>query len=261
MAAEVAHPHHVDMHRAVWVALGMTLVGCPRERAAGGEATTKATAQGSATTSPVDLASTPPPRGDVARYNLRKQGLTDAAFDKWLASLPAPTALTSLDVRDNELSAAALDAIDRSRLGMVEELMLSGNPLGDAAGRSIASGTKFTNTRILWMDRTKLGSDGVKSLLGKTSKLAGPNEINLSGNPIGDDGVEALAASERCEALSALYLTGVGMGDRGAKALAASAHLAKLKRLDVSANELSADAIAKLKASPGLSGAEVVAEP
>jgi hypothetical protein len=244
------------MQRAVWLALGMTLVGCPRERATEGEGDPKPTATGA-----VDPANTPPPRGDVARYHLRKQGLTDAAFEKWLASLPPPDALTSLDVRDNELTAAAMDAIDKSKLGMIEELMLSRNPLGDAGGRSIANGKKFTNTRILWMDRTKLGSDGVKSLLGKTSKLAGPNELNLSENPIGDDGVEALAASERCESLSALYLTKTGMGDRGAKALAASTHLSKLERLDISGNAVSGDVIAKLKASPGLSGAEIVAGP
>lgn len=249
------------MSRTALLALGLALVGCTRERAAERDTRPHGSTQSAASTPPVDLVATPPPRGDVARYHLRKQGLTDAALDKWLSSLPEPSALTSLDIRDNELSAAALEAIDRSRLGMIEELMLSGNPLGDVGARSIANGAKFANTRILWLDRTKLGPEGVKSLLAKTSKLAGPSELNLSENPLGDDGIAALAASEKCEALSALYLSKTGMSDRAAEALAASSHLSKLKHLDVSGNALSRDATARLKASRALSSAEIVAGP
>jgi len=235
--------------------LGLALVGCPRERASAGDA--KATPTSSVpvkteTTAPtgtaaVDPRDTPPPRGNVARYHLRKQGWKDPDVDAWLASLSEPTGLTSLDIRDNEISSAALDAINRSRLGMIEDLMASGNPLGDAGGRSVGSGAKFQNARILWMDRTQLGPDGVRSLLGTASKLTYVEELNLSDNPLGDDGVAAVAASVKCASLSALYLSKVGMTERGAKALATSQHLAALKHLDVGGNALGKDAIALLK--------------
>jgi Leucine-rich repeat (LRR) protein len=230
------------MRRLALVMLGLALVGCSRERAPAG---------GTRATAAVDPQTAPPPRSNVARYHLRKQGWKDPDVDTWLASLPEPTGLTSLDIRDNELSSAALDAIDRSRLGAIEELMLSGNPLGDAGGRSVGGGAKFQNARILWMDRTKLGRDGVESLLGKASKLTYVDELNLSENPLGDDGVAAVASSEKCENLSALYLSKVGMTDRGAAALAASQHLTKLKDLDVSGNALSKDAIDLLKRGLG----------
>ncbi len=64
---------------------------------------------------------------------------------------------------------------------------------------------------------------------GQTGGIAGM--LDLSGKPVGDDGLAALASSPRLADLDALLLSGCGIGDEGAAALAASVFLENLRRL------------------------------
>ncbi|MBW2278823.1 MAG: hypothetical protein JRF63_15125, partial [Deltaproteobacteria bacterium] len=68
--------------------------------------------------------------------------------------------------------------------------------------------------------------------------------LQLSRNPIGDEGVELIAKHKRSEELGNLYLDHIGMTDRGAVALAASPNVASLLYLAVGGNELTAAGIA-----------------
>lgn len=81
--------------------------------------------------------------------------------------------------------------------------------------------------------------------------------LQLSRNPIGDDGVELVAKHKRTEELANLYLDHVGMTDRGAKALAASPYVASLLYLAVGGNQLTEAGVAALKNSPNLTKCEI----
>jgi len=208
-----------------------------------------------------DPGASAPPRSDVTRYRLRKRNLTDAELTKWLGTLDDSHGPTSLDARDNQLTAASVEALGKSKLEVFEVLMLSGNPIGDAGAKLIAAGQKFFPLDILWLEDTKLGPASVDALLGPSSKLRFVRDLSLSGNPIGDAGVVVLANSEKAKTLSNLYLSNVKMTDRGAKALASSPHLASLERLDVTDNALTKDGVAALKDSPHLAKTTVDVDP
>ncbi|WP_407940022.1 hypothetical protein [Micromonospora tarapacensis] len=60
--------------------------------------------------------------------------------------------------------------------------------------------------------------------------------LDLSGNPIGDDGLAALVDSPHLRRLRWLGLSGCGIGQTGAEALAASQNLPALRYVDLSDN-------------------------
>ena len=60
--------------------------------------------------------------------------------------------------------------------------------------------------------------------------------LDLGNNAVGDDGVEALAASPHFARAVSLNLARIGMESAGARALAASAYLDEVKSIDVSDN-------------------------
>jgi hypothetical protein len=81
--------------------------------------------------------------------------------------------------------------------------------------------------------------------------------LHLSRNPLGDEGVEAVAKSERAAQLTNLYLDRVGMTDRGAEVLAESPKLAGLLYLAVGGNELTEAGITALENSPHLKKCDI----
>ena len=250
------------MGKATPVILAASLLsGCPRDKPASlesgastaGPAATNSTSEARPGSNTAEPQASPRPRSDVARYNWRKQNLTDAELAKWLGGLADPTGPTSFDATDNQLTAAGVEALSRSKLGVFETLMLSKNPIGDAGAKIIGSADKFIPMRVLWLERTKLGPDGVDALLGPSSKFTHLVQLSLNENPIGDAGAEKLSKSEKVKTLSGLYLSKTELTDRGAKALAASPHLASLEQLDVTGNALTKEGIAALKSSPHFS--------
>jgi hypothetical protein len=81
--------------------------------------------------------------------------------------------------------------------------------------------------------------------------------LQLSRNPLGDEGVEAVLANPRTNELANLYLDHTGMTDRGARALAASPLVSSLLYLAVGGNQLSEAGVAALKNSPHLERCEI----
>ena len=64
------------------------------------------------------------------------------------------------------------------------------------------------------------------------------NYLNLSGNVLGSDGLQALLVAAPLTGLNSLSLRDCQIGDRGARALAGSPLLARLVSLDLSYNEI-----------------------
>jgi len=113
------------------------------------------------------------------------------------------------------------------------------------------------NIGVLQLDFSgnRLTAASVKLLL--ESRIGAIYTLQLSRNPIGDDGVEAIAQSPRTRQVANLYLRGVGMTDRGAAALAASPEVASLLYLALGGNRLTETGIAALKNSPHLEHCEI----
>jgi len=187
--------------------------------------------------------------------------LDDAGFARWLATQPPGSGLVVLRLDHHRLTARSLSALAASKLGSPTQLTLDGNPIGDAGAEVIAAGEAFAQLRLLRAPRTGMTARGVRHLLagGAAPKLL--EELDLSGNKLGDAGVEAIAASPHAGTLGWLYLAGVGMTDRGARALAASAHLEALRHLTVSGNPITAAGIAALRKSPHLAHCEIEQNP
>jgi Leucine Rich repeat len=74
--------------------------------------------------------------------------------------------------------------------------------------------------------------------LGESSVLERLHGLDLSGNLLGSDGLQALLASPRLGGLTSLGLRECRIGDGGVRALAHSPLLGQLTRLDLSHNEI-----------------------
>jgi uncharacterized protein (TIGR02996 family) len=101
----------------------------------------------------------------------------------------------------------------------------------------------------------KLREADVRALL--SPHLAGLRRLDLSDNPLGPGGVEALASCPHLTGLRRLALRGVRMGFEGAKALggdAASVNLAGLAALDLRQNTIYEEGVTWLAHCPHLAG-------
>jgi uncharacterized protein (TIGR02996 family) len=108
----------------------------------------------------------------------------------------------------------------------------------------------------------KLQAAEVRSLL--SPRLSGLRRLDLSDNPLGPGGVQALTASAHLTGLRRLALRNVEMGEGGARALsghidypleyAASVNLAGLVALDLRENMIYEEGVAELTHSPHLAG-------
>lgn len=81
--------------------------------------------------------------------------------------------------------------------------------------------------------------------------------LDLSSNPIGNDGIRVLAAAPALTALTELSLNSCGVGGPGLQALAGSSAFPRLRRLDLdggTAEEVTNDDAAALAGSDRLSG-------
>lgn len=181
-----------------------------------------------------------PSRPQNRKYSLRDQGTTDPEVIAWLAGVEPYNGLVTLDLRGNRLTADSLAALAGSQIGVVHTLLLSGNPLGDAGARVLAESPAFATLTILYLSETGLGAAGLDRMLGPDSRLEPGflTNLDLSGNPLGDEGARILAASSRAGQLTHLELERTGLTDRGALALARSPHLGALEYLSLDGNDL-----------------------
>jgi hypothetical protein len=106
------------------------------------------------------------------------------------------------------------------------------------------------------MSRCDLSGSALRALDSCPKALA-LRHLELGDNPLGDEGIAALAGWPGLQSLDELLLVETEMGDGGTRALAASPHLDCLLRLDVSGNGLSARARAALRKRWGDESVEI----
>jgi len=150
-------------------------------------------------------------------------------------------------------SASALPA------SALKELCLSSNLIGDRGMQVLAESFPVCDSlQRLLLDRNRIGPIGAKALACRLPR-SNIREVvlgsHLGGNPLGEDGVEALAASlddrlpraaaDRAVRLQGLNLEACGVGERGARALASSLPKSELAFLSIAHGDLG-DAGAKV---------------
>jgi uncharacterized protein (TIGR02996 family) len=203
-----------------------------------------------------------------ARAELRTLGLNHCALDdraaRLLAESPLLAGLESLDLGKNRLGDGGVLALARSpHLGRLRLLDLSSNAVGPEGARNVAR-SGLDRLAALYLGNNRLGDDGLAALAlvapglpnleslrvsynrigarGVTIFAAegsgGLTTLDLSWNPVGDEGVRALAESQALSRLAALDLGYAELGDGAARALAESPHLAGLAVLNLCTNRI-----------------------
>lgn len=162
-------------------------------------------------------------------------------------------ALRALNLSSNELSAEALGALG-DRLGALERLVLTANPIGDEGAAALARWRHLGHLRTLYLSACELSGAGLTALGGE-GRLARLEKLTLSQNELGDAGAAVLATLE-LPALRFLELRDISLRKSGAAALAGASWPA-LRRLDLAGNWWSCPALsARYGAALGLSRAD-----
>ncbi len=189
----------------------------------------------------------------LATLELRHNNLSSADIVR-LADSPHVFRLRALDLGFNDIDDRGLETLARSQnLRALAKLDLKANLITDEGLASITAMTSLVDLDLAEVgfgepgDKNAIGPEGAKRL------AAVPFErLVLAGNPIGSQGVRALAESPRLENLRTLDVRDAQIGPDGAFALAAAAHLGKLGRLVLSMNPIGAEGARALASSPCL---------
>lgn len=193
------------------------------------------------------------------KVRLGGQRLNDATLKERLADQTVVTSSwMSLELYDNELSAAALDIIDQSTLDTVEGLNIDDNRVGDDGLQKIAELPVFRGLRFLSVANNGITARGVAHLYPTQAGSPAPWAITLDGNKIGDEGVAFIVASPHAESLTTLNLGDAGITDLGAQKIASSPGLSSLTYLYLVGNAITAQGRRTIENSKHLRECEVV---
>lgn len=163
-----------------------------------------------------------------------------------LARMPWLDRIARLDLTLNPIGDAGLLRLMRSpNLSQLGELTLANANLRTEAGGILAQAGCAARLTRLALSGNHLGDLGVNGLT-RHAPLAGLHTLNLRGNGVRDAGAEALAQTQALPALRVLDLRDNAISERGAAALAASPDLAGLESLVLYGNPVGADGAARL---------------
>jgi hypothetical protein len=121
---------------------------------------------------------------------------------------------------------------------------------GRIVSTALAASPHLSGLQQLSIVDCNLNSTGAAAIL-QSEHLSGLRWLDLSHNPIGPTGTQAIDSSPLTQ-LETLRLLDTGIGDAWAMALGKAATLRSLRRLDVSDNQLSSDAICSLLDAPAM---------
>lgn len=203
-----------------------------------------------------EAAPPPPPISPFVRIRYQNEGLNDEQLAAWAAEQQPSSVPVQLWLDGNQLTAAAVPALAASRLHPLMSLSMSDNPLGDEGMRALATTQYYETVGSLTLAGTGITAHGAALALGPDA-VFGLGYLDLSRNPLGDEGVAAIAKGPSATYLSGLYLADVGATDEAAKALAASPQLGALEHLDLSGNAITQAGREALAASASLAGCAV----
>jgi Ran GTPase-activating protein (RanGAP) involved in mRNA processing and transport len=161
------------------------------------------------------------------------------------------TNLRCLSVSRDRIDAEGASALARAKvLANLTELDLSRNPLEAQGLQAFVRAKHFGKLAALNLAHTSLQNAGAEVLAGAMNFPA-LVRLDVSGNNIRATGAARLAASPLSRQLAVVNLADNRIGEGGSAALANLPADAKLESLDVSGNNLSAKAVARLKARFG----------
>ncbi len=175
---------------------------------------------------------------------------TNAAL---LASAPLVN-LSALDVSGAELTADGMKFLASApHVKQLAVLSAYRNQFGCDGLIALATSPLARTLNVLDLQNTGIGDRGVSALTQSPllERLIGP-ALNLSMNPVGDVGAQALAGCEHLERFTELILRACHVSDAGATALAQSPHVYNLAYLDLWNNRISDAGANALASSPHL---------
>jgi len=193
-------------------------------------------------------------------------GLNEVDIKLLQEALVENTALTSLDVRYNQIGDAGAAALAQNTA--LTSLNMSNNQIGDAGAAALTQNTTLTSL-IVWSNQ--IGDAGAAALAQNTTLTS----LDVSENQIGDAGATALAqnatltsldvsfnqigaagatALAQNTTLTSLYVSENQIGDAGATALAQNTTLSSL---NVSQNEIGTAGTAALAQNTTLTSLNV----
>jgi len=168
---------------------------------------------------------------------------------------PWVTRIQTIRLTECEIGDEGAIALSRILGPGLRELCLTSNSVSDRGISEIAKALPACDSlERLLLDRNNIGDDGAKAL-GAHLLRSNVQELtlgsHLGGNPVGEEGVEALAralddelpraAANRAGRLGALNLDGCDIGERGAEALATYLPKSAVMALSVARGHLGDD--------------------
>lgn len=128
---------------------------------------------------------------------------------------------------------ALLGGLDRSE---IEGLTLGENPIGKELGAIFAECGELPKMQELWLSRVGAEAASLRGL--EKVRWGGLRRLGLSGNALGDEGIEVLLGMPWIGGVEEWVLQEVGLTDKGARLLADAASLKGLSALDIAENEV-----------------------
>uniref|UniRef100_UPI00358F8AEF NACHT, LRR and PYD domains-containing protein 3-like isoform X2 n=1 Tax=Myxine glutinosa TaxID=7769 RepID=UPI00358F8AEF len=126
-----------------------------------------------------------------------------------------------------------------SNINNLEVLNLSRNPIGDEGLEGLMEGLKSkTKLRILWLMVCSLSTKS-GSILRELNNIINLEELHLSSNPIGDEGLEVLMGVLKSQPkLQILWLRGCNLSTKSGPILRELKNINNLEFLDLSSNPI-----------------------
>ncbi len=194
----------------------------------------------------------------VESLDLSFNGLDDSAA-RLLARTSALPRLRELRLNDNgRLTADGLTALaDSPALGGLELLDVSANDIGAAGIEAVVGSPYLGDLHTFAAHSNRIGDAGAKALAGSellARMLAREPKLALPRSGIGPAGARALAESPHVAGVRELDLTGNQLADDGTRAVGESECLPNLRRLVLMHNQIADGGARALAFSPVMAG-------
>jgi uncharacterized protein (TIGR02996 family) len=168
----------------------------------------------------------------LRELNLYVAGL-GVARTRSLAECEHLANLHELNVEANHARRGLGDLVRSPHLGSLRRLRMRGNEGGDDLAAAMAEAKPMPDLRTLDVAHNGVTADGARRIA-RAGWLSQLERLGLEENPIGDDGLEALADSDVWLNQRTLLLYDCQLGERAGRLLAGCRRLSKLQHLSVS---------------------------
>jgi uncharacterized protein (TIGR02996 family) len=175
-----------------------------------------------------------------------------------LAESPHRCELTDLDLTENELTPEGMSRLlARAAWPKLRRLAFGANPLDDSVGAALAASPLLAGLAELDAFAVNWTAKAVQRLTA-SGALGNLTSLELSSNPVGDEGAKALAGCSQLARLRHLGLYGneeeLLIDDGGARAIAEARHWTGLESLALDSNAIGDEGALALARSPTLAG-------